>query len=190
MRVVFTRVPEGESTVRIFRNDGVVVDLPSYSRKHRIPHDLAHAVTERELRISRGIFGSIAAGALFSNAKVVAGKLRHDSAARSMRILKAHSGELGMAELLGGIMHLAVEHRMVPDAPAQVRRQWGAVSAEPCPFAEADLRRAAATLDRLGHEWGDIAVGGELEFFWPDSLVPPVPPAEKSRAKARTMARR
>jgi len=58
VRIVFTRVPRGESIATIY------VELPSFSRTHRVPHDLAHAVAERDLGLARGIFGSLAAGAL------------------------------------------------------------------------------------------------------------------------------
>jgi len=80
--MVFTRAARGESITTIYRGGGVVVELPSYSRKHRVPHDLAHAVAEREFGLAGGVFGSIAAGAMFDNMRMPAGRPRHDAAAR------------------------------------------------------------------------------------------------------------
>lgn len=71
--------------------DGVVVWLPSYSRKWRVPHDVAHAVTERELGLAQGVFGSIASVAVFDNMQVVSGRPRHDARAVSARILRSNA---------------------------------------------------------------------------------------------------
>jgi hypothetical protein len=65
MRLTFQHDPRGESLTVIQRSDGAVFTL--YSRKHRVPHDLAHAVTERELRLADGVFGCIAAGVVFDS---------------------------------------------------------------------------------------------------------------------------
>lgn len=69
-----------------------MVELPSYSRTHRVPHDLAHAVAEREFGRADGVFGSIAAGAVFDNMRVIAGRPRHDAAARGRRVLTRTGG--------------------------------------------------------------------------------------------------
>ncbi|GAA1596402.1 hypothetical protein GCM10009804_61140 [Kribbella hippodromi] len=61
MELTFQHDPRGESLTLIRRADGAVFTLSSYSRKWRVPHDLSHAVTERELGIPDGIVGAIAA---------------------------------------------------------------------------------------------------------------------------------
>ncbi|MEV6896265.1 hypothetical protein [Amycolatopsis sp. NPDC051372] len=98
MDLVFMHDPRGETFTRITRGDGVVLGLPSYSRKYRVPHDLAHAAVERSLELSGGIFGCIEAGGVFDNMTVLQGKPRHDARARSQRILKAASGSIAVAE--------------------------------------------------------------------------------------------
>jgi hypothetical protein len=115
MLVVFTRAAGGSTLVTLHRRDGVVVELPGYDRKYRVPHDLAHLVTERELELADGVFGSVAGGGMFSNMRVVSGKPRHDAGARSKRLLDANKRGLSMAEVLAGAMHDAAEH----DAGAQ-----------------------------------------------------------------------
>src|SRR5258705_7102750 len=108
MQLTFQHDPRGESITLIQRSDGAVFTLSSYSRKHRVPHDLAHAVTERELGMADGIFGCIAAGAVFDSVEQTAGKKRHDAKVRSARILKAPNS-IGLSEAISGVIHEAVE---------------------------------------------------------------------------------
>ena len=91
----------------IRRADGAEFTLSSYSRKHRVPHDLAHAVTERELGMPDGIFGCIAAGAMFGSMQQTAGKKRYDAKTRSTRILKA-ANSIGISEVITSVLHEAV----------------------------------------------------------------------------------
>jgi len=71
--VTITRTDRGSTVATIHRRDGVVLELPGYDRQFRVPHDLAHAVTERELGLARGVFGSIAGGGVFDNMHVTTG---------------------------------------------------------------------------------------------------------------------
>ena len=168
--IEFRRAPRGESEARIHRPDRVVVCLPSYSRKWRVPHDLAHAATERELGLSRGVFGSIAAGAVFENMRVVSGRPRHDARAVSARVLKANGRALTTAEVLAGVLHEAVEHRR-PVSRSAAREAWGVVSQDPFPWTDVDIARATDTLRALGEQWSGLDTDGVLEFDWPRRLI-------------------
>lgn len=172
--VEFRRAPRGESQAWVHRPDGVVVWLPSYSRKWRVPHDLAHAVTERELGLARGVFGSIAAGAVFENMRVVSGRPRHDARVVSARVLRANGRALTTAEVLAGVLHQAVEHRRpVPQSAA--REAWGVVNQDPFPWTVADITRAADTLRALSERWSTLTAADALEFDWPQRLIRPLP---------------
>ena len=175
MRIIFTRVSGGECLARLHRRDGVVVELPSVSRRWRVPHDLAHLVTERELLLATGLFGSLAAGAMFSNVKVVSGKPRHDAAARSKRILTANRRGLTVAEVLAGVLHQSVE-RCHPVPPYEkAREDWGIVEQRPFPWTEDDIARATDTLRDTAQQWDALADTDTLDEFWPDVLTSPVP---------------
>jgi hypothetical protein len=189
VRIVFTRVPRGESIATIYRPDGVVVELPSFSRKHRVPHDLAHAVAERELGLARGIFGSLAAGALFSNVRVVSGRQRHDAAQRSVRILRANSVDLNRSELLGGVLGFVVEQGRQADVCAKVRHDWAILHTEPCPYSDQQLRDALLTLEQLGQQWQRVRDGEGMDFDWPRRLVSPVPPTPRPRTTGARLRR-
>src|SRR5258707_909697 len=74
MRVEFARRAGGGSLATIERPDGIRLLLTSYDRTNSVPHDLAHFVTERDLGLQRGLWGSIASGALFDSLQILAGK--------------------------------------------------------------------------------------------------------------------
>jgi hypothetical protein len=164
MRIVFTRGKWGESIATIHRHDGVVVELPSYSRTHRVPHDLAHAVAEREFGLVDGVFGSIASGAMFENMRVVSGKQHHDAATRSRKILRDNKKALTLAEVMAGAVHHAVERGEPPNA----RHDWGIVRQEPFPYTDEQVDTAVRKLSELAVEW---ARHHRVEFDWPDQLI-------------------
>jgi hypothetical protein len=198
VRILFARDQRGESLTTVYRTDGVVVELPSYSRKHRVPHDLAHAVAERELGLAGGVFGSIAAGALFENMRVIGGRTRHDAAARSRRILAANRRTLTLAEAMAGALHHLVEHADASPSgtsdasPADsvsvasaLRRAWDSLNQEPFPYPPQQVIAAARVLRDHADRWATLHHGETLEFRWPDTLTAPVPPATTRRGRRR-----
>ena len=166
MRLTFQHDPRGESLTWIRRRDGIVLTLASYSRKYRVPHDLAHAAAERELGLRGGVFGCIAAGGVFDTMRVVEGKPRHDAKARSTRVLKAAHRSISIAEVLAGVIHDAVEKRQ-PTPFAQAREGWGIVEQTPFPYSQADITRATDLLRELDRQWQL----GPIELDWPDRLT-------------------
>ncbi|HVW42493.1 MAG TPA: hypothetical protein VHC18_14185 [Amycolatopsis sp.] len=189
MRVIFYPRPGGGSRATLFRADRVVLELRSYDRKWRVPHDLAHAVAERELGISAGVFGCLAAGALFSSVRVVEGRLRHDARARGERIVSANARGIARAEIMAGALHHAVEHH---HPVTGARAAWGSVEESEFPYRETDLARAAAELTRLAGAWSRLDAGAGLEFEWPERLTATVtaPRAGARAPRARPKGRR
>jgi hypothetical protein len=167
MHLTFEHDPRGgECLTRIRRADGAEFTLASYSRKHRVPHDLAHAVIERELGMPDGIFGCIAAGAVFSSMRQTAGKKRHDAEIRSTRILKA-ANSIGMSEAITSVIHKAVEKDQATPY-GLIRETWGVTEPGPCPWLDKDLARTTETLRELSTRWQ--ANTGPLVFPWPKNL--------------------
>ena len=182
MLITFSRAVGGSTVARIQRRDGVVLDLPGYDRKFRVPHDLAHAVTESELGMSEGVFGSIAGGGVFDNMRLVAGHPRHDAADRSRRLLAANKRPLGVAEVVSGAIHTAVEHRTDAGLLDQVRRSWSLFHTEPLPWTP---DRITAAVRRLTDLTTDFEATGTLVFSWPDALTSPVPPQARALKRGR-----
>jgi hypothetical protein len=176
MRIVFSRDGRGGIVSRVYRRDGVVVELPSYSITHRVPHDLAHAVAERAFGLAGGVYGSLASGAVFSDVRVVGGKPRHDAAARSARLLRANSRDITVAEVVAGALHDAVERGATRAPMAKLRHDWGIVREDPFPGTDEQAAAALATLTALTAQWETLPADGTIEFEWPDRLVRPVPP--------------
>jgi hypothetical protein len=181
MHVTIARTATGSTCATIRRADGVVLELPGYDRKFRVPHDLAHAVTERALGLSRGVFGSIAGGGVFDNMRVVAGRRpRHDAAERSRRLLAANKAELNQAELIAGIMHDGVEHHV--DPLPRAKEAWRAFMTDPFPWPDDEFRAVAAALAALADAYNET---GRIELTWPTRLTSPVPPAAAEHARGR-----
>jgi hypothetical protein len=178
MHLTFLHDPRGECLTLIRRADGAEFTLFSYSRKHRVPHDLAHAVTERELGMPDGIYGCIAAGAVFESMQQTAGKKRHDAKVRSTRILKAPNS-IGISEGITSVIHEAVEHDQATPY-ARVREMWGITRSAPCPYLDADVDRATETLRELSHRWRTNAE--PLVFPWPKKLRAADPGARERAA--------
>lgn len=172
----------GSSIAIIPRNDGVVVELHGYDRRHRVPHDLAHAVTERELGLADGVFGSIAGGAFFASVRVRSGRQRYDAAARSKRILDMNQRALTVAEVMAGIVHDAFEHPGGGDPYEKGRIDWAIVCPDPYPWSADDIAGAVRKLSEVAAEWQR---DGRVELFWPDRLVSRVP-VERGIKRGRT----
>ncbi|MBB4687689.1 hypothetical protein [Amycolatopsis jiangsuensis] len=168
MEIHFRHDPRGESYTRIRRVDGVVLGLPSYSRKWRVPHDLAHAVAERELGWGGGVFGCIAAGGVFDNMVVLRGKTRHDARVRSQRVFRSAKRSIGVAECLSGVLHHAVEHRLGTPL-AEAREAWGVLREDSFPWQDSEIRDATDRLRELAGVWSG---GADLDFHWPERLRP------------------
>jgi hypothetical protein len=172
MLVVFAHSNTGSTVATLHRGDGVVLQSPGYDRKYRVPHDLAHFATERTFEMSGGVFGSVAAGAVFANMRVMSGRPRHDAAARSKRILDACKQSLGLAELLAGMVHHAVETGIPEQAPALVRKAWGALEPGDPPWPDDRVTEAVRLLTELA---ADFEAQGSVRAVWPDHLVADVP---------------
>lgn len=183
MLIEFTRAERRASIATLHRGDGVVLELRAYDRKFRIPHDLAHAVTERELGLADGVFGSIAGGAVFASMRVLSGRPRHDAAARSRRILHANRASLSVAEVMAGMVHDAAEHTGATGAHAKARIDWAQICPDPFPFAPERIDAAVRALIDLGGAWERT---GRIEFFWPDRLASPVPAPGGGVRRGRT----
>ena len=168
MRVQFHRSDRlDEYVVLVRREDGLTVQLPGYDRRMVVPHHLAHFVAEHEFRLTHGVFGCIAAGAMFTNMSLVDARPRFDAQSRSRAVLRLNAAELGLAESLSGVVHDAVEQELdVGTAYRRLREAWGALRPGPCPYDAADLRRVLNLLAQLGERWRALRPGEVLALRW------------------------
>jgi hypothetical protein len=168
MDVTFHRLAGNRYFTTAVRDDGVTVRIPGYDRTGSVPHDLAHFIAERELGMTRGFWGSVAAAALFTNMAVMSGRQKPHAAERSKRILKAHAADIGISELVAGAVHQAVEHDLASEVVLnRLRAQWGTFSPAPSPMAVGELDAAVAALRREVGRWSAVPVGRDLTLNWP-----------------------
>ena len=118
--------------------------------------------------------------------RVVAGRPRHDAAARSRRLLHANTQSLGAAEVLAGAVHHTVEHdRSADEASVTARMVWASLHTAAFPWTDQQLIDAANTLAALTADW---QWAGSLHLTWPDRLTSPVPDAPGLRRGRRGRA--
>ena len=184
MRVQFHRgSPPEEYVVLVGREDGRTVRLPGYDGRRPVPHHLAHFVAEHQFHLTHGVFGCIAAGALFSNMSVVDARPRYDAQVRSSAVLRANAAELGLAETLSGVVHEAAEQDTdLTRSYRQLRDAWGAMRADACPYHPDDLRRVLHLVRQLAARWRDRAPGQVLALRWD---LPPERPGRPRTAQGR-----
>lgn len=184
MRVTFPRLADHQHGYAVIeRDDGVAYRMDGFTiMGPKLPHDLRHLIVERELRVSDGIFGAIAAGTVWTSMHHLRGRRPPHSADRSDELKRSQRHRVGRAELLANL----VEAVAALDDPSQeeIRRlartklsvvpltRPGAdpadVMALPPPEA---LAAAARAVQVETARWARLRVGDQLVYEWP----PPAP---------------
>jgi hypothetical protein len=185
MKVEFRRDGDTQYSVHVHRRDGVVVSLPGAGGRWQVPHDLAHFATERALDMAGGVFGSIAAGAMFDRMTVVSGRQRRDPGQRSQEVLRANtrSRSITVAETMTSIVHEAVQHDRTSALMKRAQGTWGTVREDEFPYTLQQFQTAIRDLRELTHEWNATPGRACLAVEWPDRLTTQLPP--KFRAPRR-----
>jgi hypothetical protein len=179
MRVTFPRLADHQRGYAVVeRDDGVVYRLDGFTTMGpALPHDIRHLIVERELRVRDGIWGTIAAGTVYTSMHHLRGRRPPHTADRSVQLKKALRGRVMRAELLANL----VEAIAVLDDPSReeierlTRRKLAVVpvtepGADPAdvialPPPEA-LLAAARTLQVEAARWARLRAGGELSYEW------------------------
>jgi hypothetical protein len=190
MDVTFHRLDSGRYFSTAVRDDGVTVSIPGYDRTSPIPHDLAHFVGERELGLTRGVWGTVAAGGMFTNMTVLSGRRRPHAAEHGRLLVKANAEIIGQAETVAAALHRAVHEGLGAAAALDlIRVPWRAFGSGPLPVSETDLRRAIGELRAAADRWAAVPVGQGMTLTW---LLPVVrtparaPRRERAGATARS----
>ncbi|MEJ2865861.1 hypothetical protein [Actinomycetospora flava] len=165
MHVEFSRRPDGGSLALIDRDDGVRLRLRSYERTGDVPHDAVHLIGERALGLADGLWGSIAAGALFESLEIVAGTTRHDRRQRSDAVRKANAAQLMLAETLVGVLQQSVD-RSAPATRAGLATAWGITRTGPSPFTTEQAEVAVRELRDLRQRWRRLGRDETIPFTW------------------------
>ena len=168
MRVTFPRLPDHEVAYAVVeRDDGVSYRLQSGRAGTALPHDIVHLVVERELRVTDGIWGGIAAGMVFTSMRHLRGRRPPHAAERSVQLKRAYRDRILRSELLGDL----VETIAALDNPSaeEIRRLSGsklAVLHMPAPPSPEALAAAARSLQVEAARWARLRPGEELHYDW------------------------
>jgi hypothetical protein len=180
MRVTFPRLADHQKGYAVVeRDDGVVYRMDGFTvMGPELPHDVRHLIVERELRVSDGIFGAIAAGTVWASMHHLSGRRPPHSADRSQQLKRAQRDRILRAELLANLVEaIAVLDDPSPDEIRRVARTKLSVvpvvepGADPADVIRmpppAVLAAAASALQVEAARWARLRVGEELVYEWP-----------------------
>jgi hypothetical protein len=173
MQVTFTRQPGSRDWgyVVIERDDGVVYRMPDRRGGPGLPHDLRHLIVERELGVTDGIWGGIAAGMVFKSMEHVRGRRPPHSAQRSAELIRTYRDRLLRAELLAITVEAIAE--LQEPSPAAIRsitltklsllRGTGP--------SDETFAAAARAMQVETARWARLRAGQELRYEWRSGLA-------------------
>ena len=182
MRVTFPRLADHQRGYAVVeRDDGVVYRMDGFTiMGPDLPHDVRHLIVERELRVSDGIFGAIAAGTVWTSMHHLRGRRPPHSADRSEQLKRTQRDRVRRAELLANLVEaIAVLDDPSPGEIQRVARMK--LSAVPVVEPGADpadvialpppaiLAAAASALQVEAARWARLRVGDELVYEWPQA---------------------
>jgi hypothetical protein len=146
----------------------------------RLPHDLRHLVVERELSVGDGLWGSIAAGIVYTSMEHLRGRRPPHAAERSLELKRVRRQSVLRAGLLADLVE-AVAMLNSPSEDDIRRLTETTLSVLPVPEPGADpadtdaaavpspaaLARAARALQVEAARWARLRAGEELVYSWP-----------------------
>jgi hypothetical protein len=173
MRIAVKRLDrDGRYLTSIARDDGVTFSMQGVGHNFAIPHDLAHYVVEKALRLDRGFWGSVAAGAVFPSMVYLAGRRKPKAAERSSSILKQNALQLGEAEVLVRIFNDTIEQghgetSTVLYGRLAERRAFPAAGS--CSIGRVEISQVFAAYGDILSKWKSTEVGSTLDLDWQSS---------------------
>jgi hypothetical protein len=185
MRIRFERFPDHAVSYSVIeRDDGVVYRMLEFTRGGpELPHDLRHFVVERELGISDGIWGCIAAGTVYGSMEHVRGRVTFAARQRQASLKNAQRERVGRAELFANLVEAVamLEKPSVPEIQRLTREHLACVPLSEPGQDPADvidvpppqaLGAAASALQVEAARWARLRVGEELVYDWRPAAGP------------------
>src|SRR5580692_10657102 len=177
MRVTFPRLADNQKGYAVIeRDDGVVYRLEGFTPMgSKLPHDLTHLIVERELRVSDGIWGSIAAGTVYTSMHHLRGRRPPHADDRSDQLKRAQRNRIMRAELLANLVEAvaALDNPSADEIARLTRARLSVVpvkepGADPAAVFEAPspeaLAAAARALQVEAARWARLRPGEELVY--------------------------
>ncbi|MDB5582531.1 MAG: uncharacterized protein JWR80_7707 [Bradyrhizobium sp.] len=169
MKLTVTRLDQGNYTTVITRDDGVSYRLKGVAHTFAIPHDLAHFVVEKTLRLDHGFWACVADGAVFKTMDYIAGRRKSKAAERSEDLLKNCEPQLNDAEALVRIFNDTIEQGHAENSHVlqqRLRERLKRPGLRFRSFDAAEISEVYAAYKDMLAKWQELPVGGRLELRW------------------------
>jgi hypothetical protein len=170
MKLTVTRVDnEGRYKTVIARDDGVRFHIAGVGHNFAIPHDVAHFVGEKALRLTRGFWGSVADGAVFPTMIHIDGRRKPKAAERSKELLKDNARQLNEAEVLVRIFNDTIEQGHQESSQVLRRRleeRFVTTGRQPREVSKSEISEIFAEYQELLSKWRDLPAGSSMDLFW------------------------
>jgi hypothetical protein len=169
MRLTVKRLDQGRYETVVVRDDGVSYLLKGVAHMFAIPHDLAHFLVEKTLRLRQGFFGSIADGAVFKSMTYIAGRRKPGAAERSETLQKKNLAALNDVETLVRIFNDTIEQGHAENSPVlqqRLRERLVRAGVEHRVFSAAEIAEVYGAYRDMLVKWQNLPVGDQLELHW------------------------
>jgi hypothetical protein len=185
MEVQFHRTGERRYALKVLRANLPAIEFQAPGYDPLMPHDLLHFIVERELGMTRGIFGFMAAGGDARGSEREPGESRRQSsrrraqaAKRDAKMLRRGARDEGDRSERATFLCGHEWARRSADPRRRTRATEYATVANPRDFLPADenealndeaLARIMARMDELSAKWSRLEIGQFLSVDWPSS---------------------
>jgi hypothetical protein len=170
MKVTFTKRDNNAYSTVAVRDDNILLSVPAHDRPKIIPHDMAHLIVERELRLTSGFWGKVANGAIFDGMKVLSGRQKPAAQIRSKLVIR-DGKQLGtQAEELVSVMVRIAFSELDKDwkrAKLELSEIWTPPKGAIIEWTPERLSKIATELREASMAWQELAIDQSMDFCWP-----------------------
>jgi hypothetical protein len=169
MKLMVTRLDQDKYETVVTRDDGVSYRLKGVAHMFAIPHDLAHFLVEKTLRLHRGFWGNVADGAVFKTMSYIGGRRKPKAAERSESLLKVNAAPLNEAEAVVRIFNDTIEQGHQENSPVlreRLRSRLARPGLEFRRFSDAEISEVYSAYRDMLAKWQELPVGGSMELKW------------------------
>lgn len=158
---------EAERYVTIVqRADGVQYQVGGIGRKFAIPHDFTHYIVEQTLGLTRGFWGTVASGGVFSTMQHVAGRHKPHAAEHSRAVLRSNLEWIKQSESIVGIFTVLFDGSDAPTARALLANHPIQQGDRSAPLSAAQIEEVMSALQNAHRRWVGFPVGGRIDLEW------------------------
>ena len=168
MKIQFIRTGFVDYVSRAFRDDGCVVQVPGYGGRFKPPHDYGHYLVERVYAPAHGLWGIIAAGAIWGDMQLLVGRRPPHSAERSKIIMRMADEAHTSCEQLVCAFQRITDEKLDNDwrASKAVFDEYLDYRTTSRPKTLEEVQRVCADFRDAAQQWSQVPVSGAVTVSW------------------------